>query len=186
MEAPSHPAVELRAYRDRKPALYMLKRLLWACVQFPFWPIMPRRLSPLRILLLRIFGAEIGRHCLVENARIWVPWNLHMDEYSVIGRGAEIYNLAPVRIGANSVVSQRSYLCTATHDYSRIEFPLYSRPITVGASAWVAACAFIAPGISVGEGAVVGACSVVTKDVPPWSVCAGNPCRVVRERYTRE
>jgi putative colanic acid biosynthesis acetyltransferase WcaF len=105
-----------------------------------------------------------------------------MGEFSVIGHSVEIYNLAPVRIGSNSVVSQRAYLCTATHDHTKRDFPLCSRPITIGASAWVAAAAFVGPGINVGEGAVVGACSVVTKDVPPWTVCAGNPCRVVKAR----
>ena len=145
----------------------MVKRLLWSCVQLPFWPKMPRRLSPLRIFLLRLFGAKVGANCRVDAARVWVPWNLFMGEWSVIGGGAEVYNLAPVYIGANSVVSQRAYLCTATHDYMQADFPLYSRPITIHASAWIAAAAFIGPGITVGEGAVVGACSVVTKDVPP-------------------
>jgi putative colanic acid biosynthesis acetyltransferase WcaF len=105
-----------------------------------------------------------------------------MGEFSAIGDAVEIYNLAPIRIGANSVVSQRSYLCTATHDYTKSNFPIYSLPITVGSSAWIAAAAFVAPGINIGEGAVVGACSVVTKDVPPWTVCAGNPCRVIKTR----
>lgn len=109
-----------------------------------------------------------------------------MGEFSAIGDAAEIYNLALVQIGPNSVVSQRSYLCTATHDYTKSDFPIYSLPIKIGASAWVAACAFIGPGINVGEGAVVGACSVVTKDVPPWTVCAGNPCRVLKARPLAE
>jgi putative colanic acid biosynthesis acetyltransferase WcaF len=105
-----------------------------------------------------------------------------MEEYSVIGDGAEIYNLAKVRIGANSVVSQRGYVCTATHDYTRSDFPLYCEPITIERSAWICAGAFIAPGVTIGEGAVVGAYSVVTKDVPSWSVCAGNPCRYIKPR----
>jgi len=109
-----------------------------------------------------------------------------MEEYSVIGNGAEIYNLAQVKIGANSIVSQRSYLCTATHDYTKPEFPLYSRPITIGPNAWVAACAFIGPGVTVGEGAVVGACSVVVKDVSPWTVCAVTPCRVIKSRRLKD
>jgi putative colanic acid biosynthesis acetyltransferase WcaF len=111
-----------------------------------------------------------------------VPWNLEIGEFSAIGDGAEIYNLAPVRIGSNSVISQRSYVCTATHDYTKSSFPIHSLPITVGSSAWVAAQVFLAPGVTVGEGAVVGACSVVTKDVPPWTVSAGNPSRVIKAR----
>jgi putative colanic acid biosynthesis acetyltransferase WcaF len=161
---------------------YLLKRFLWSCVQLPFWPKMPRILSPLRIMILRLFGARIGRGCVVGSARIWVPWNLELQESAAIANGAEIYNLAPVRIGAHSVVSQGSYLCTATHDYTKPDFPLYSKEIIVGSNSWIAADAFIAPGITVGEGSVVGARSVVTKDVPPWTVCAGNPCRFIKER----
>ncbi len=181
----ARPSVRLSEYKSERDWRYMLKRLLWSCVQLPFWPKMPRRLSFLRIFLLRLFGAQIGRNCRVDAARIWVPWNLEMGEWSVIGGGAEIYNLAPVRIGANAIVSQRAYLCTATHDYTLADFPLYSKPITVEASAWVAAGAFIAPGITVGEGAVVGAYSVVTKDVPSWTVCAGNPCRPIKTRVLK-
>jgi len=143
---------------------------------------MPRVLSPLRVALLRLFGARLGRGCVVGSARIWVPWNLEMKEFVAIANGVEIYNLAPIRIGAHSVVSQGSYLCTATHDYTNSDFPLDSKAIVVGSNAWIAADAFIAPGITVGDGAVVGARSVVTKDVPPWTVSVGNPCRVIKAR----
>ena len=178
----STAGVRLNTYKDERPWSYLLKRLLWSCVQLPFWLRIPRLLTPIRIALLRLFGAQIAQRCLVGTARIWLPWNLQMDEFSAIGDSAEIYNLAPVRIGANSVVSQRSYLCTATHDYTKSNFPIYSLPITIGPSVWIAAGSFVGPGINVGEGAVVGACSVVTKDVPSWTVCAGNPCRVIKAR----
>ena len=161
---------------------YLLKRCLWSSVQLPFWPKMPRVFSPLRIMLLRLFGARIGRGCMVGSARIWIPWNLAMGEFAVVANDAELYNLAPIRIGAHTVISQRSYLCSATHDYTKPEFPLIAKSINVGAGAWIAAGVFVAPGISVGDGAVVGACSVVTKDVPEWTVCAGNPCKVIKSR----
>jgi len=174
--------VKLSSYKDPRPMSYLFRRLLWACVQVPFWLRVPRVLSPIRVALLRMFGAQIGQRCLVGSARIWIPWNLHMGEYSAIGDSAEIYNLAPVRIGSNSVISQRSYICTATHDYTKPSFPIYSVPITIGSSAWIAAGVFIAPGVNVGDGAVVGALSVVTKDVLPWTVSVGNPCRVIKSR----
>ena len=147
----------------------------------------PRWLSSLRVALLRLFGAKIGQHVLIcGGVRVTVPWLLEMEEYSVLGDDVEVYNLAAVRVGAHAVVSQRVYLCTASHDYQLTDFPLYSKPITIEAQSWVAAGAFVGPGLTVGEGAVVGAHSVVTRDVPAWMVCAGNPCRVIKPRELRE
>jgi len=100
--------------------------------------------------------------------------------FSAIGRRVWLYNFAPIRIGTNTVVSQDSVLCTSSHDYTHPHLPLYSREIIVGDEAWIAANCFVMPGITVGSGAVVGACSVVTKSIPPWMVCAGNPCRPLK------
>ena len=61
-------------------------------------------------------------------------------------------------------------------------FPLTFAPITIGEQAWVAARAFIAPGVTIGEGAVVGATASVFKDVPPWTIVGGNPARFLRDR----
>jgi putative colanic acid biosynthesis acetyltransferase WcaF len=181
------PSMNLSRYKHPRSFGYLFARFLWSCVQLPFWPKIPRKLSFLRIGLLRLFGADIGRGCFIASgARIWVPWNLRLGDFSWIGDGADIYNLAPISIGPNAVVSQRAYLCSASHDYTRPDFPLYSKPITVGPSAWVASQAFIAPGVNVGDGAVVGACSVVTKDVPAWTVCAGNPAKFIKIRTLDE
>jgi len=94
--------------------------------------------------------------------------------------GAEIYNPSPVEIGDLAIISQGAYLCGASHNYRRWDFPLVSRPIVIGKSAWVAARVIVSMGVKVGEGCVIGAGSVVSKDMPPWSVCAGNPCRVIK------
>jgi putative colanic acid biosynthesis acetyltransferase WcaF len=84
------------------------------------------------------------------------------------------------------VVSQGAYLCGATHDYDAPDFPLTSAPITIGRGAWVAARAIVLPGVTVGEGCVIGAGSVVTRDMPPRTVCVGNPCRVIRNKANKE
>ena len=59
--------------------------------------------------------------------------------------------------------------------------PLVTSPIVVGDRAWVAADAFIGPGVTIGEGAVVGARSSVYRDVEPWTVVAGNPARIMKK-----
>jgi len=108
-----------------------------------------------------------------------------MGAQSVLGTRVEVYNLAKISIGSNVVVSQGSYLCSASHDYTDPAFPLFFRPIVIEDSAWIASNAFVGPGVSIGKGAVIGACAVVVKDMPAWMVCAGNPCQPVKRREMR-
>jgi putative colanic acid biosynthesis acetyltransferase WcaF len=180
------PDVDLSSYRKAGRPGDLLRRALWECVQLPFHPLRPRGLSRMRVALLRMFGAKIGKNVLIcGGVRVHVPWNLELGDYAAIGDKVEIYNLAPIRIGAHTTVSQHTYLCASSHDYTRSDFPLYSLPITVGAQAWIAAGAFVAPGVTIGEGSVVGARSVVLRDIPPWTVAAGNPCKLIKPREVR-
>jgi len=180
------PRIDLYKIQSTTPLKVKLLRGLWHCFQPPFFKHTPRMLSPLRIFLLRLFGARIGPDCHVgAGVKVWVPWNLKMGRRSSIGFDCEIYNFAPVEIGDQVVVSQRAYLCTSTHDYTHPHFPLVSSPIAVQSQAWIAAGVFIAPGVTVGEGAVIGACSVVTRSMPAWQVCAGNPCRPLKARQIK-
>ncbi len=105
-----------------------------------------------------------------------------MGQDSCLADGVDCYNVAPITLGVRALVSQRSFLCSATHEYNRPEFPLVVRAIVIEAGAWVAAEAFIGPGVIVGTGAVVGARACVTRNVAPWTVVAGNPARVVKQR----
>ena len=141
----------------------------------------PRPFHAWRVLLLQRWGARIGAGCLVyADVVIWAPWHLSMADGAAIGDGAEIYNVAPISLGVRAVVSQKAFLCSASHDHRREDFPLTSAPITVGDRAWVAARAIVLPGITIGAGAVVAAGSVVTRNVVPGCTVAGNPARVVR------
>ena len=178
--------VRLSTYRDVRPWGYLLKRALWSCVQVPFWPMMPPYTESVsHCFVTSPWSANRTQVLGSERCASGCPGTSRIDEFSVIANGAEIYNLAPICIGANSVVSQHTYLCTASHDYTKRDFPLYAQPITIGSSVWIAAGAFI-DGINVGEGSVVGAFSVVVKDIPPWTVCAGNPCRVIKSREMKD
>jgi putative colanic acid biosynthesis acetyltransferase WcaF len=183
---PSPARIDLSTYRKVTPPADLVRRAIWECVQLPFYPMRPRSLSRVRVALLRMFGAKIGRNVLIcGGVRVHVPWNLEIGDHAAIGDRVEIYNLAPIRIGDHTTISQHSYLCASSHDYTRSDFALYSLPITIGKQAWVAAGAFVAPGVTIGEGSVVGARSVVLRDVPPWTVAAGNPCKVIKPRVVR-
>jgi putative colanic acid biosynthesis acetyltransferase WcaF len=158
-----------------------LLRILWLLFGIAFY--LPKQFSPIRIFLLRLFGAKIGKTCLIcANVKVWMPWNLEMGDYVAIGKGVEIYNFGKVSIGNQSLVSQRSYLCTASHDYTHPYYPLIWKDITIGSQCWVASDVFIGPGVKIGEGSVIGARSVVFKNIADWKVCAGNPCRIIKER----
>lgn len=177
--------LDLRYSKTRWSRKVLVGRVIWACIS-PLFRVLPRPFNRVRAVMLRMMGARIGRACHLEpGIRILMPWNLDFGDHVAVGRGAEFLNFAPVRIGSMSVVSQYTYLCTGTHDYTHPHFPLQYAPIEIGPQTWVAARAFIGPGVTIGEGAVIGAAAVVTRNVPPWMVCAGNPCVPIKPREVR-
>jgi len=140
-----------------------------------------------RRFLLRSFGARVGRDArLRPTVMIEIPWNLELGDHCRVGDHAILYSLGTIRIGRLAVISQYAHLCAGTHDYTLKSFPLRLMPITIGEEAWIAADAFVGPGISVGDRAVVGARAVVVKDVGASEVVVGNPARVVKMREIRE
>ena len=115
---------------------------------------------------------------IYPSVTVYFPWNLEVGDWSAIGEHAYIYNLGKIKIGEKVTISQRVHLCAGTHDYSDSAMPLLKPPIVIESQTWVAADAFVGPGVTIGEGVVVGARSVVVKDVEPWVVVAGNPAKV--------
>jgi putative colanic acid biosynthesis acetyltransferase WcaF len=139
-----------------------------------------------RRLVLRLFGARLAPTARVYGTtRIWYPPNLTMGPHSVIGPRADCYCMDRVTIGAFAVISQGAQLCGGTHLVDSADFQLVTRPIAIGERAWIAADAFVGPGVSVGEGAVLGARGVAFRDLEPWTIYAGNPARRLRTRHRR-
>ena len=77
-------------------------------------------------------------------------------------------------------------MCGGTHDHTDAAMPLVRKKIVIGSHVWIAAGAYIGPGVTIGDGAVVGARAVVVKDVPPWTIVAGNPAKVIKERVVQK
>jgi len=164
-----------------------LARALWGIVWLALFRPTPRICHNWRRLLLRLFGAKIGRGVHVHSsARIWAPWNVQMGDHSCLGSDVDCYSVAPIVIGPHATVSQYCFLCTASHDIEQPDLPLVASPIEIGEGAWVAADAFIGPGVKVGVGGVVGARSSVFRDVAAWTVVAGNPARFLKQRILKE
>lgn len=163
------------------------RRLVWRLSFLVLYRPTPVFAHSWRSLILRLFGATIDRGVYpYPNVRIWAPWNLTMRKGSCIAGEVDCYNVAPVVIGQRATISQKSYLCTASHDFDAPSFPLTGGQITIGADAWIAAEAFIGPGVSIGTRAVVLARSVVVRDVEDGAVVGGNPSRVLRQRAVSE
>ena len=157
-------------------------RVLWTMVWFVLFRPSPRPFHAWRRWLLRLFGATIERGAHpYPSARIWAPWNLTMKEGSCLGDHVDCYSVDRVTLEPYATVSQYSVLCSAGHDYTIREMPVITAPVRIGRRAWVAADAFVGPGVTIGEGAVVGARASVFRPVDPWTVVGGNPARILKK-----
>jgi len=161
-------------------------RLFWGAVQGSLFRFSFHNWYGFRRALLRAFGARMHATANVRRSvTIECPWNLSIGAESSVGDRAVLYCLGPVSIGARVTVSQGAHLCAGTHDSEDPAFTLHTRPIIVGARAWVAAEAFVGPGVTVGEGAVLGARGCAFADLAPWTVYRGNPAAAIRARTIR-
>lgn len=160
-------------------------RVVWNLIAFIFFKTTPKPFHSWRSFLLRLFGAKVGKGVHVyPKVKIWAPWNLELLDECGIANDVTLYSQGKITVGHRAVISQGSNICAGTHDYTKAGFPLITAPIIIGNFAWVAAEAFIHPGVTIGEGCVIGARSVVTKNMPAWMVCAGHPCKEIKQRIT--
>ena len=180
--------VSLANYQDKIPLSNKLLRLLWNIVSFLFFRFFPTNYFRIwRLFILKLFGAKIHSSCTVyASAKVWAPWNLEMDAYSLLGPDVDCYNPDKIIIGAHAVISQKAYLCSASHDISNSKHPLITAPIIIEDQAWIGADTFIGMGVTIKQGAVVGARAAVFKDVEPWTVVGGNPAKFIKMRIINE
>lgn len=147
--------------------------------------VMIRRRTRMDILPFNDFriGAYsvIEDFCTINNG----VGNVVIGEHSLIGMSNVV--IGPVTIGNNVIMAQHVVISGLNHNYTNPELPVSRqgvsvKPVVIGDDCWIGANAVITSGVTVGKHAVVAAGSVVTKDVPPFSVVAGNPARLVK-RY---
>lgn len=169
-----------RGFRGRSSLIVQL----WWIVQATLFVMSPQFMFGWRRWLLRLFGARVGRGVLLRpTVRVTYPWKVSIGDHAWVGDDVVLYSLGEIVIGENAVVSQRSYLCAAGHDYSQVEFPIYAEKITIEPEAWLATDVFVAPGVTVGHGTVIGARSSVFHDLPPMMVCVGCPAKPIKPRF---
>lgn len=156
---------------------------LWWLVQSLLIHTSPQFMYGWRRFLLRSFGAKIGKNVVIRpSVTITYPWKVTIGDDSWIGDNVELYSLGEIEIGSNVVVSQKSYLCAASHDYNKEDFPIWAKKITIEDECWLATDVYVAPGVTIGRGTVVGARSSVFKDLPSGKVCVGSPAIPIKDR----
>lgn len=156
---------------------------LWWIVQATLFRLSPQFTYGWRRFLLRSFGAKIGKDVIIRpSAQITYPWKLTIGDHSWIGDEVVLYTLGEIEVGENAVISQRSYICTGTHDYTSSDFRIYAEKIKIGNKCWLATDVYVAPGVTIGDKTVVGARSSVFKDLPENMICIGNPAKSVKPR----
>lgn len=155
-------------------ALWVLTKTIFFLNPFP-WP------SSLRVALLRMFGAKIGERVVIRsNVHITFPWFVEIGDDVWLGEEVCLLSLASIIIENDVCISQRAFLCTGSHNFRAATFDLVTHPITIRRGSWIAAQAFIAPGVEIGESSLVSAGAVVLDTVPPRSLVRGNPAAVIK------
>ncbi|NTW26063.1 MAG: colanic acid biosynthesis acetyltransferase WcaF, partial [Lentimicrobium sp.] len=127
------------------------KRLLWYYTNIVFFisPLNP--VSSLKVGLLKLFGARIGKGVVIKPAvNIKYPWKLSVGDYSWIGEKAWIDNLAEVTIGSHCCISQGAMLLCGNHNFKKPTFDLITKPIVLEEGAWVGAFSIVCPGVTMG------------------------------------
>ena len=158
------------------PGAGAVKRTLWYFVNILFFlnPLNP--ISSLKIWLLRLFGAQVGKGVVIKpSVNIKYPWRLHIGNHVWIGEHAWIDNLAHVRLEDHVTVSQGAMLLTGSHNYKKTTFDLQVGEILLQEGSWVGAKAVVCPGVICGSHSVLAAGSVATLNLEPYTIYQGNP-----------
>jgi putative colanic acid biosynthesis acetyltransferase WcaF len=155
----------------------------WWLIQTIFFKTSPQCMYAWRRFLLRCFGANIGKKVKIRpSVHVQFPWKVSIGDYSWIGDNVVLYSLGEITIGKDVVISQKSYLCTGSHNYADRNFSIFSLPIIIEDSCWLATDVFVSPGITIRNGTVVGARSSVFHSLPAGKICFGTPAVVIKNR----
>ena len=159
----------------KQTAWYFVNALIVRASWNPFMGI--------KIALLKMFGARIGRGLIIKNnVNVKFPWKLTIGDDCWIGEGVWIDNLDMVTIGNDVCISQGAMLLTGNHDYTQPSMPYRNAPIRIDSGAWIGAKAVLCPGVNVYANAILTVGSVATTDMQSATIYQGNPAKEIRKR----
>lgn len=142
----------------------------------------------IRMPFYKLFFHQIGRNVYIDyGCDFRYPSKIKIGNHVSINRGCKFFGSyfarhAFIEIGNYVAFGPEVCIFSAGHDYSTIDLTDIGKSVIIQDYVWVGGRAILLPGVTLGEGCVIGAGSVVTKDVPPWSIAVGNPARVIKQR----
>jgi acetyltransferase-like isoleucine patch superfamily enzyme len=142
--------------------------------------VIPRGAGHQRYRLVLKKAALIEKQCVVNT---W-HGNVILEEGVIIGIGSIV--IGPVTLGRGSICSQNCFISGESHKYQDVTANFRQqgfdiKPVAVGEDVWIGSNCVIVPGVTIGKKSVIGAGSVVSKDIPPFSLAVGNPAKVVKQ-----
>lgn len=167
------------SFRGRSKLLIQL----WWITQETIFAWSPQVLYRWRVLLLRLFGARIGKDVKIRaSVRVTYPWLISVGDYSWIGDECILYSLGKITIGSNVAIAHQVYINTGGHDYQKKTFDIFSKPVIIEDECWITNDVYIAPGVTIGRGTIVSARSSVLKSLPSGKICVGTPAKPIKDR----
>jgi len=160
-----------------------ITRVLWYFTNAIFFTNHLLPISGLKVLLLRLFGAKVGKGVNIKPAvSIKYPWKLSIGDYTWIGENVWIDNLDEVKIGSNCCISQGAFLLCGNHNYKKDTFDLIVKPIVIEDGAWIGAKSVVCPGITIKSGAILAVGSIATSNLESDNIFQGNPAFLKRSK----
>lgn len=160
-----------------------IKRLLWHFVNHLIFNNGLFPISSLKVGLLRLFGAQIGKGVNIKPCvNIKYPWNLSIGNYVWIGEDVWIDNLVLVKIGSNTCLSQGAFLLTGNHNFKKKTFDLMVKEIVLEEGVWIGAKSVVCPGVTCGAHSILTVNSTATSNLVSQGIYQGNPAVKVKER----
>ena len=141
----------------------------------------------LRYVCLVLFGAKLKTAAIGEGVTVFCPWDLSIGAHTTVGARCTLTAFGGLKIGNDVRIAPNVIIMTTDHEYADAKTLIRNQgfklaPVEIGNDVWLAANVVIVKGVHVGNGAVIGANSVVTSDIPPYSIAVGSPCKVVGSR----
>lgn len=156
---------------------------LYGFVKYLPFPLM----NHLRHIILRLFAPQIRTTYISEAVTIWFPWNVKIGKTSSLNQGVIIDGFGGVTIGEGVRIAAYSCINTADHEFDDPDTFIKDQGFVVAEviiedDVWIGTGSKINKGVRIGKGSVIGSGAVVTRDIPPYSVAGGVPCRVIKSR----